>query len=267
MLKKIKGYAMPIGMVSGIVFYKWVSELSFITPYLIFTMLLLTFVKIAWREIRFTPMHFILAGIQIVGSISVYFILKPFNIILAQGAMMCFLAPTATSAPVITNMLKGNVASLTAYSLLSNLTVVIIAPLFFSYIGDNQEMTFLQSALIIARHVAFLLLVPFLAAFLLRKIAPKPTQFLQRHSGISFYLWIAALIIVVGRTVNFVIEHGTEHIWTEIFIALAAFVICGIQFYFGRRIGRRYGDTVAGGQGLGQKNTVLAIWMSQTYLN
>jgi len=32
-------------------------------------------------------------------------------------------------------------------------------------------------------------------------------------------------------------------------------------------IGKRYDDTVAGGQGLGQKNTILAIWMAQMYLN
>ena len=40
-----------------------------------------------------------------------------------------------------------------------------------------------------------------------------------------------------------------------------------VQFWFGRRIGRKYDDIVAGGQGLGQKNTILAIWMAQAYLN
>ncbi len=32
-------------------------------------------------------------------------------------------------------------------------------------------------------------------------------------------------------------------------------------------MGRRYGDTVAGGQSLGQKNTVLAVWMAQQFLD
>jgi BASS family bile acid:Na+ symporter len=40
-----------------------------------------------------------------------------------------------------------------------------------------------------------------------------------------------------------------------------------LQFYIGRRIGRHCGDKIAGAQGLGQKNTVLAIWMSLTFLN
>ena len=32
-------------------------------------------------------------------------------------------------------------------------------------------------------------------------------------------------------------------------------------------IGRYYGDPVSSGQGLGQKNTILAVWMAQTYLH
>ena len=44
-------------------------------------------------------------------------------------------------------------------------------------------------------------------------------------------------------------------------------VICVVQFGVGRMLGRRYGDAAAGGQSLGQKNTVLAIWMAVTYLN
>ena len=40
-------------------------------------------------------------------------------------------------------------------------------------------------------------------------------------------------------------------------------------FYCGlcRAIGRRYGDPAAGGQSLGQKNTVLAVWMAQSFLD
>ena len=50
-------------------------------------------------------------------------------------------------------------------------------------------------------------------------------------------------------------------------MAFFALVICVAQFALGRYVGRRYGDPVSGGQGLGQKNTILAIWMAQVYLN
>jgi len=257
---------MPIAMMLGIVLHSYVGALSFIIPYLIFIMLLLTYVKLSWKDIKFTKMHLWLILIQIVGSISAYFVLNPFNTSLAQGVMICILAPTATSAPVITGMLKGNVASLTAYSLISNLTIAILAPLFFSYIGYN-ELPFLSSVFQISKKVVFLLVMPFIIALLLNKFAPKTSGFLQTKSGLSFYLWSIALTVVTGRTVQFIIEQGQSHIVVEILIGLFAFVVCGAQFWFGRKIGRKYNDTVAGGQGLGQKNTVLSIWMAQMYLD
>lgn len=266
MLKKLKGYMMPIAMTLGIVLHNLVGALSFIIPYLIFIMLLLTYVKMSWKDIKFTRMHLWLILIQILGSIGTYFILNTYDHTLAQGAMICVLAPTATSAPVIVSMLKGNVASLTAYSIISNLTIAILAPLFFSYIGYN-ELPFFDSVFEISEKIGFLLVAPFIIALILSKIAPKTSQYLQSKSGLSFYLWSIALTIVTGRTVQFIIDQGKSQIHIEILIALFALVICVLQFYYGRKIGRKYDDTVAGGQGLGQKNTVLAIWMAQMYLN
>ena len=50
-------------------------------------------------------------------------------------------------------------------------------------------------------------------------------------------------------------------------LAGLSLVACALQFYVGARIGRRCGDRISGAQGLGQKNTVLAIWMALTYLH
>ena len=55
--------------------------------------------------------------------------------------------------------------------------------------------------------------------------------------------------------------------WVELWIAMGGLVACVIQFYLGKRIGSRYNDRISAGQALGQKNTVLAIWMAYTYLN
>jgi BASS family bile acid:Na+ symporter len=266
MLKKLKSYMMPLAMTTGIIFHNYVSVLAFLIPYLIFIMLLFTYTKLSLKNIQFTKMHLWLIVVQIVGSVSVYFILNPINTILAQGVMICILAPTATAAPVIAGMLKGNIASLTAYSLISNFTVALFAPLFFSYIGYN-ELPFFDSVFEISKRVGFLLIIPFIAALLINKFLPKAGKYMQSKSGISFYLWSIALTVVTGRTVEFIIAQGESQIVIELAIAIGALVICVFQFWLGRRIGRKLDDTVAGGQGLGQKNTVLAIWMAQIYLN
>ena len=38
-----------------------------------------------------------------------------------------------------------------------------------------------------------------------------------------------------------------------------------MQFWLGRKIGARYEDKITAGQALGQKNTVLAIWIGYTF--
>ncbi len=258
---------MPVAMITGTLLYNQVSVLAFIIPYLIFIMLLLTFVKISIYDIHFKKLHLWLLLVQAAGSVLVFLVLKPFNVTLAQGVMICVLAPTGTAAVVITSMLRGNLASLTAYSLASNVLVAVMAPVFFSFIGINHELPFFTSFFDIGKRVFVLLVVPLILAFLLNKYFPKLTQELKKHSGVSFYLWSLALVIVSGRTVFYIVHQPEKNNLINLMIALGALVVCLAQYFIGRRLGRVYNDTVAGGQGLGQKNTVLAIWLAQMYLN
>ncbi len=76
-----------------------------------------------------------------------------------------------------------------------------------------------------------------------------------------------SLFIVVGRAVSFIMAEPPEMIPEMLWLAGLSLAVCCGQFYIGRRIGARCGDKIAGAQGLGQKNTVLAIWMALTYLH
>lgn len=267
MVKKIKPYMMPIAITVGAIFYKFFDTLSFLTPYLIFVMLFLTYCNLKLNQMRLSRLHLWLILIQVLGSLGVYLLLAPVNIILAQGAMICVLAPTGTAAPVITGMLKGNVASLTAYSLVSNMCVALAAPVIFSLVGSYQHLPFLDSFLAISQRIIVLLFFPFGLAMLLQKFTPSVTAKIGSFSGLSFYLWSLALCVVTGRTVVFILkQNGSSHV-IEVLVALVALLMCIVQFAVGRGIGKHYDDTVAGGQGLGQKNTILAIWMAQMYLN
>jgi BASS family bile acid:Na+ symporter len=219
------------------------------------------------KQVKFSIAHCILLGVQLVGSIFIYLFLSPLNESLAQGLLICALVPTGTAAAVVTGMLGGNVASLTAYSLLCNLAIAFAAPIVFSYIGVNTVMPFWKSVWMIAEHVGFLLLVPFVLSWLLSEYLPKIASFIGSYSSLAFYIWIAGILIISGRIVDFVLSQQIQNLWLEITIAIATFVLCVLQFVVGRRIGRSFNDTVASGQGLAQKNTILAIWMAQLYLN
>ena len=264
---RLKPYMMPIAMTFGIMFYKLFDSFAFITPYLIFIMLFLTYNNLSFKNLRITSLHLILILIQIFSCLIIYFLLDNFNHVLAQSALICILAPTATAAPVIARMLGGNIASLASYSLLSNFSVAILSPFIFSYIGIHQETSFIQSFLLIFSQISPLLIAPFIATLIIRKLFPSIQKKLQSLTDISFYLWVLALSIVTGKTVSFILNQDSSGYTIEILIASCSLILCIGQFVIGRRIGRYFNDTITGGQGLGQKNTILAIWMAQVYLN
>lgn len=254
-------------MITGALAYPAISYISFLTPYLIFSMLLLTFCKLSPRDLHIYPAHIWLLLIQLVGSVAVYLLVKLFHPVVAEGALICVLAPTATAAAVITGMLGGNVAFLASYVFLCNVGVAVAAPFLFSLLGTHSDMPFLQSFFYICRQVGPLLILPLVAAWLMQYFTPKLHRKLLSIHQLAFYLWAVALVIVTGNTVNFLVKQHNPDYTVEISLALLSLIICVGQFLLGRRIGRHYGDPVSSGQGLGQKNTILAIWMAQVYLN
>ena len=130
----------------GAIFYQFFGALSFLTPYLIFIMLFLTYCNLKMKDLRVSRLHLWLMLIQIFGSIVVFLLLNPINTTLAQGAMICVLVPTGTAAPVVTGMLKGNVGSLTTFSIISNLCVALAAPFIFSFSQSSMVQLELSRA-------------------------------------------------------------------------------------------------------------------------
>ena len=265
--RNVRSIAMPTAMVVGALLCRPVTALEefsgrMITPTLIFLMLFVTFCRVRPREMRLSWLHAWLLLFQIAACAAVYFALLPFSTPVAQGAMICILTPVAMAAVVIAGMLGANVVTVATYSLLCNMAVAVVAPGILTYAGTGV-CTFGQ---IFAR-IAPLLIMPFVAAQLCRLILPRIAGWIGAHGQISFYMWLAALIVTIGRTTAFIIDLHDVSRSVELWLALAALVICLVQFAVGRAIGRRFGDPPAGGQSLGQKNTVLAVWMAQSFLD
>lgn len=245
--------------------------MELLTPALIFAQLLLTFCKIEVRELRPKAWHGWLLLFQAVSSMAVvgFLLFCPMDDgyrAVFEGMMVCLVCPTATAAAVITGKLGGSVESLTTYTLLSNLLAAFIVPLVFPLVELQAGMTFFSAFLTMQGKVFPLLLLPFFTACLLRKFLPVVHHCLLRFHTAAFYLWAVALVIVSGQTVRSLMTGGAS-VFVEVLIALVCLTVCGVQFYVGKRTGGHYGERISGGQALGQKNTVLAIWMAYTYLN
>lgn len=265
--RNVKTVAMPSAMLVGAVLCRPVTALEtwsgrMVTPVLIFLMLFVTFCRVRPSEMRLSMLHGWLLLFQTIACVGVYFLLLPLDRTVAQGAMICVLAPVAMAAVVIAGMLGANVPTMATYSLLCNMAIALIAPVVLSLAGTGA-CSFTQ---ILAR-IAPLLIMPFAAAQFCRFLLPKTAKWIGDHSQISFYMWLASLVVIIGRTTAFIIDLHDASLSVELWLAFAALAICLVQFKVGRMLGRRYGDAPAGGQSLGQKNTVLAVWMAQSFLD
>jgi len=180
--------------------------------------------------------------------------------------MVCVICPTATSAAVITFKLGGSAASVSSFTLLSNVGVAILVPLFFPVIGVHPEITFWESFFIILQRVFTLLICPILLAWILQRFTPKVHRILISQHELAFYLWAFALAIVTAQILSSLLNYSAD-LFTAALIAGMSFIVCCLQFFIGKTLGSRYNDRVSGGQSLGQKNTILGIWMANTYLN
>ena len=265
--QNIRSIAMPIAMIVGALLCRPLSIVEeatkhILTPILIAAMLFVTFCRVDIKAMRPRMIHLWMLIVQFVGSIAVYYITLPLlGECVAQGAMICVMAPIAMAAVVIGGMLGADINTMATYSLICNIVTAIVAPFLLHAFG-NGSCSFVE----IAGRVVPTLVAPFVVAQLLRWVWSKAAAAIAARSSISFYLWIISLVLVLGRTTTFILDTDADP-FVEVELAIVALVLCLAQFAIGRLLGSLYGDKVAGGQSVGQKNTILAVWMSLNFLN
>lgn len=265
--QRIKPWMLPIAMLIGLLFHSYIHYIAFLSKYLIFIMLLITYCRVKVSDFHTGPYIWWLLAIQLLGAFGVYLAIAPFSKELAQGAFICIFCPTATAAPVITGMLGGSVSKVATYSLFSHVTVAFLAPVLLSYMNPEADINFATSLTNISVSVLPLILGPLVLALLMQRFSPSVHSSIANHQGLSFYIWAVALIIVVGNSVSFLMKQPADKLPEIILLGVISLVICIGLFAIGRRIGGHFGDRISGAQSLGQKNTVLAIWLALNFLH
>ena len=279
-------------------------------PLMIFTMLFLTFCRIEPRELKPHRWHWWLLLIQgglftILGLVSWSLIRSAPEgghdwIVLIESAMLCFICPTATAASVVTRKLGGDVAGITTYIILINVLTAILVPLVVPLLHPTLGLDFWTAFSMIMAKVFPLLMMPCLAAWLVRYLFPRFHRWLLRFPDLAFYIWGCALALAIALTTRSILQSEIS-LLLLLCIAAISFVCCVFQFAMGRFVGRSYvcrdcrsvpamtseshahpldrharpdrasqasqaSREVTAGQSLGQKNTIFAIWMSCTFL-
>ena len=267
-MHRFRSFVLPVAIVLGLLFHRYLVQVREATPYLIFSILLLNYVAVDMKNLRLTMLDGWIMLFQIVVSLGSYFLAKALGAseLVAQGILGGVLCPVAASSVVIATILGANRETVTTYTIAGNLMVAVVAPIYFSFIGTLQYLPLLQSMWLIFRRIAPTIALPFFVALFLQRVAPRANAFLCRYKGLSFYLWAAALTITLGQTIDFMFLNGREERGSILILGAASIFFCIVQFALGKWIGGKYGDRIAGGQLLGQKNSAMGIWIANTYL-
>ena len=202
-----------------------------------------------------------------------------------EGAMLCLICPTATAAAVVTRKLGGDVPGITTYIILINLLTAVLVPLIVPLVHPVADIDFWTAFSMIMAKVFPLLIMPCLAAWLVRYLFPKVHRWLMKFPDLAFYIWAFALTLAICLTTRFIV-HSEMSIMMLLLMAFISLVCCVFQFAMGRFVGRAYqprhtrpsgharpdrasmqtSREITAGQSLGQKNTIFAIWMAYTFM-
>lgn len=285
MFEKIKKNALFFSMIVGAIGYEVFAHIDGIDdftskssellpqwlPIGLFLLLYATFCKIKISELKPRTWHF---AIQLVrASLSAFMVYliyifgeNPDVKLVLEGMFICFICPTAAAVVVIAEKLGGSIGSLTIFTIIANMVTMIIIPFFFPMVEREADITFISASMMLLRNVTVVLVVPLALALLSRKIFPRFVAWLNHFTNLGFYIWCVNLIIVTGVTLRN-ISNSTVSGWVLWGLLITPLFVCLIQFTIGKAVGKVWNDSISAGQALGQKNTVVGIWLTLTFLN
>jgi BASS family bile acid:Na+ symporter len=252
-------------MLAGLLFPA-AHEFQFLIRYFIMAMLFLSFLEL--RPVSFTRHHAWLLGASwVVGGLA-WAVLRPWNAEIALTALLIGLTPTATAAPVITQMLGGRTEFVVSSVLLSNLAAGLVYPLVIPWVMGPSLGVPVGAIFPFLVQTLGVVLLPFVLAQAVRLGAPALKEKLLRLRHVSFYLWLATLFLATANA-GFFIQHSWHDTGIHLRIVLVSLLaagLCTVNFWVGRRIGGKAWALEAS-QSLGQKNTMLSIWFALTFIN
>lgn len=240
-------------------------------PIGLFSILYVTFCKINTSEMRPRTWHFVIQLTRTSISALMVLLIVLFGSdadtkLILEGIFICFICPTASAVVVVAEKLGGSIGSLTTFTIIANIVTMIIIPLFFPMVEREAHITFFSTAMMLLRNVTTVLVLPLALALLTRRHLPRLAEKIKSYKNLGFYIWCINLAIVTGITLRN-IQHSTLSGLALVMLLLCPLFVCLIQFALGKAIGRHWGDSISAGQALGQKNTVVGIWLTLTFLN
>ncbi len=180
---------------------------------------------------------------------------------IALAAFFAGITPTASAAPVIMSFLHGQVAYVVASFVLTNVVLAALMPVLLPFVlGRPTPEAFAQ----VSGSVGLVVFVPMAAAWLVRLVHPRATEWPPRLRNASFGCWVLMMFLVTSNASDFLRHQVNAPPGAVLRIAGVTAFISALNFALGWVIGGKEFHREAS-QSLGQKNTVLTIYLALTY--
>lgn len=267
MKKHIRSISMIVAFLVGGLFHKQLAPFGVLLPASVALMLSITFMGIDTARLKPRRMHvWVLSGIQLIGM-SGWGIAKMLGYpVLAESLFFCGIAPVAIAAPVIVNLLKGDVEFTTTAMVLSQIVFGLLTPLLMPLVVQVEGFCYSELALEVALQLATVLGIPAAVAIVMRWLYPPCKGWTAKLRDVSLGIWIMNLTIIAGVGTQRVLEMQLSW-WDMLPLVLGSLLVCIIGFVAGYRLGGRELKRECS-QCLGQKNTILTLYIaSQWYVH
>lgn len=236
---------------------------SYLIKYLLMFMLFFSFLQMDIKRSDLTISHFYILLLNLLIPILGYYLLKPFNLLLAQSVFITAIAPTAIASPAIVGLLKGRIEFTVFSILLTNFTVAFVLPFLLPFLlSDTSNISFYN----VLVEVTTIFMIPFVLSLLIKNYVREISQLYTKLNNLVFYILVLNINLGTSKASFFIRE---EMSFSDIIIykiALFSLILCILSFSLGRLVSPK-NLKLEGGQSLGQKNNGFTLWIALTYIS
>jgi len=157
-----------------------------------------------------------------------YLATRIFDAELAVGILLLTAMPAGVSAPVLTDIARGNISLSMSLTIVSQLLAPFTVPLLF-WIVDINSLTI--SKLLILKDIAILVFVPMIISQIVKRYLPltiKKTQHLFTSANV--FLLFSFVYIAISSQRNVILENPAGLIW-KIAVLYLVFILLHIIGY------------------------------------
>jgi BASS family bile acid:Na+ symporter len=224
-------------LIAGILLGLWspvpLKAAPIVPKVLLGMMLFLAFLKIDALEVlenmrNFRLMIYIASAYMLAIPLCFYFATRIFDAEIAVGILLLTAMPAGVSAPVLTDIARGNISLSMSLTIVSQLLAPFTVPLLFWFV-DINSLTI--NKLLILKDIAILVFLPMIISQIAKRYLPRViTKTQHMFTSANVLLLFSFVYIAISSQRNVILQNPAGLIW-KLAVLYLVFVVLHIIGY------------------------------------